>query len=130
MKIAWPLRNTTRRDSHPNLEDPTEKQLHAFKTLKLRLITPPVLAVPKAGKAYFVDIDASEYQLGATLLQLQEDEFWRSVGYWSNSLNDAERNYSATKRKSYAVVWAVTTLQPYIEGTHSTVGSDHDLLNW
>jgi len=63
-----------------------------------------------------IDTDASSYQLGASLLQQQDEEspnVWTPIGYWSKSLNDAERNYSATERECYSVVWAITILRPY-----------------
>ena len=52
------------------------------------------------------------------------------MGYWSYLLTDTEREYSPTERECYAVVWAVTTLRPYIEGTRFTVRTDHDRLRW
>ena len=70
-----------------------------------------------------IDTDASAYQLGATQLQKQNEtkNDWTPNGYWSKSLTDAERNYSITERECYSVVWAVTTLGPYIEGETFTV---------
>ena len=71
------------------------------------------------------------YQLGFKLLQEHDGaNDWRPVGYWSYYLNDSERNYSTTERKCFAVVWAVRTLRPYVEGTRFTVRTDHDALRW
>ena len=79
-----------------------------------------------------VATDASAYQLGATLLQKQDEtkNEWTPIGYWSKTLPDTERNYSTTERDSYSVVWAVTTQRPYIEGETFTVRTDHDALRW
>ena len=55
---------------------------------------------------------------------------WVPVGYWSKTLNSAEQNYSATERECYSVVWAITTLRPYIEGQKFFVRTDHDALRW
>lgn len=120
----------TRKGASPDFESPTKAQLEAFETLKLRLISPPVLALPRPDRPYLIDTDASAYQLGCTLLQEQEPDQWSPVGYWSYSLNSAERNYSATERECFAVVWAITSLRPYIEGTRFTVRTDHDALRW
>lgn len=130
-KIARPLTDITRKDADPDFENPIQAQLDAFKELKKRMVSPPVLALPRLGKPYMIDTDASAYQLGCTLLQEQDEPGdWRPVGYWSYSLNDAERNYSATERECYAVVWAIRSLRPYIEGTKFTVRTDHDALRW
>ena len=129
-KIARPLTMLTRKDASPNFENPTDEELEAFETLKQRMTSPPVLALPRHGKPYIVDTDASAYQLGCALLQEQDDETYKPVGYWSYSLNDTERNYSPTERECYSVVWSVTTLRPYIEGTKFTIRTDHDALRW
>ena len=50
------------------------------------------------------------------------------VWYWSTTLSSAQRNYSAAERKCLAVVWAVTTLRPYLERTHFIVHTDRQAL--
>ncbi|CDF38259.1 unnamed protein product [Chondrus crispus] len=128
-KIARPLTDMTRKDSDHDFDNPTELQLQAFENLKKCMIAPPILAMPRHGRPYMIDTDASAYQLGCTLLQEHEEpNDWRPVGYWSYSLSDSERNYSATERECFAVVWAVRTLRPYVEGTKFTVRTDHDAL--
>ena len=122
-----------RKDAEPNWENPSEEQTKAFETLKARLISPPILALPKTGRPYMIDTDASAYQLGATLLEQQDEDKpndWVPIGYWSKTLTDTERNYSTTEREYYSVVWSVTTLRPYIEGLTFTVMTDHDALRW
>lgn len=64
------------------------------------------------------------------MLQQQNNESRKPVDYWSYSLNGPEKNYSTTKRESYAVVWAMMTLRPYIEGTTIAVRTDHESLKW
>ena len=95
------------------------------------MVSPPVLALPRLGKPYVIDTDASAYQLCCMLLKQQDDPgSLHPVGYWSYALNESERNYSATERECYTVVWAITSLRPYIEVTHLTVRTDHDALRW
>ena len=131
--IAKPLNSMLKKDARPSWDNPEPEAVEAFETLKRKLISPPVLALPKRGRPYMIDTDASAYQLGATLLQQQDPskpKEWVPVGYWSKTLNSAEQNYSATERECYSVVWAVTTLRPYIEGQKFTVRTDHDALRW
>ena len=111
----------TRKDASPDFDNPSDDQMRAFETLKERLTSPPVLALPKTGRPYIVDTDASAYQLGSALLQQQDDDVWKPVGFWSYSLTDTERDYSPTERECYAVVWAMKTLRP-----HRTVKSRYD----
>ena len=131
-KIARPLTLLTRKDAKPDWANPNADETNAFETLKQRLVSPPILSLPRPDAPYVVDTDASAYQLGCTLLQPSNDNenVLMPVGYWSYALNEAERNYSATERECYAVVWAVTSLRPYLEGTRFTVRTDHDALRW
>jgi len=130
--IARPLNEMLTKERLPNFgeQSPTVKEKEAFEALKAILVNPPVLALPRVGKDYIVDTDASAYQVGCCLLQEQDDETWHPVGYWSRALNKAERGYSPTERECLAVVWAVTTLRPYLERTKFVVRSDHGALRW
>ena len=96
--IGRPSTDMTRKDADPNFDDPTEPKLQAFEALKERIVSPPILTLPRHGRPYRIDTDASPYQLGCTLLQEHGgSNKWRPIGYWSYSLNDSERNYIATE---------------------------------
>ncbi|GFU55737.1 retrovirus-related Pol polyprotein from transposon 297 [Trichonephila clavipes] len=80
-------------------------------------------------KPYIIRTDASNYALGAVLLQGEgSDE--HPIEYVSRLLTPAERNYSTTEREALAVVWALKKFRGYIEGTEITVASDHQPLKW
>lgn len=64
------------------------------------------------------------------MIQLRDDDSWRLVGCWAYSLNETERNKSATEPEFYAVVRASTALRPHVEGTHPAVWTDHHSLKW
>ncbi|GFS88613.1 transposon Tf2-9 polyprotein [Trichonephila clavipes] len=104
-------------------------QQNAFQTLKNSLTTPPVLKKEDGTKPYIIRTDASNYALGAVLLQGEgSDE--HPIEYASRLLTPAERNYSTTEREALAVVWALKKFRGYIEGTEITVASDHQPLKW
>ena len=89
-----------------------EKQTEAFRTLIDKILSQPILALPRPDLPYSVDSDASDYGVGCALFQTHEDDNRRPIGFWSRSLNDAERNYSASERECLAVVWGLKTLRP------------------
>lgn len=120
----------TRKNAKPDFDTVTEAQTKAIESLKQRLTSSPILAPPKHDRPYVLDCDASAYPLGCTLLQEQTDRTYHPVGCWSYSLNDTEKNYSATEWNCYSVVWTITTLRLYIEETRFTVRQDHDALRW
>ena len=67
--ISRPLNAILRKDAEPDWDSPTNDVLEAFETLKRKLVTPPILGLPKANRPYMIDTDAYAYQLGAKLLQ-------------------------------------------------------------
>ena len=79
--IARPLTDMTRKDADPGIENPTELQLEAFEALKERMISPPILVLPRYGRPYMFETDASACQLGCTLLPEHNEAIdWRPVG--------------------------------------------------
>ncbi|GFX69495.1 retrovirus-related Pol polyprotein from transposon 17.6 [Trichonephila clavipes] len=72
-------------------------QQNAFQALKNSLTTPPVLKQADGTKTYIIRTDASNYAIGAVLLQGEgSDE--HPIEYASRLLTPAEHNYSTTER--------------------------------
>jgi RNase H-like domain found in reverse transcriptase len=92
-KIAAPLNSLLRKGESTQLETLNEDQLLAFDTLKQCLLSPPILALPKANGQFTLDTDASSSQIGCCLFQAQSDGKLHPLGYWSRGINSAERNY-------------------------------------
>ncbi|GFX83124.1 transposon Tf2-6 polyprotein [Trichonephila clavipes] len=107
----------------------SEEEKKAFQTLKQCLVSPPILKQADFSKLFLIRTDASNYALGAVLIQ-GEDKEEHPVDFASRLLNPAERNYSTTEREALAVVWAVNKFRGYIDGTSITVASDNQLLRW
>ncbi|GFS88625.1 retrovirus-related Pol polyprotein from transposon 297 [Trichonephila clavipes] len=115
----------------PTLEQPkkkafwklSEEEKKAFQTLKQCLVSPPILKQADFSKPFLLRTYASNYALGAVLLQ-GEDKEEHPFKFASRLLNPAERNYSTTEREALAVV------RGYIDGASITVASDHQPLRW
>ncbi|GFX60278.1 retrovirus-related Pol polyprotein from transposon 412 [Trichonephila clavipes] len=105
------------------------EQEEAFKYLKLKLASPPVLKPADGTKPFVIRIDASSVALGAVLLQGEKDEE-HPIEYASRLLSSSERNYSTTEREALAVVWALEKFRGYVEGQTIRLSSDHQLLKW
>ena len=85
-KVAYPLHQMLGKNSDVDWGHPTEPQRNAINNIKEALVTPPVLALPRLDRPFMIDTDASAYQVGAVLLQQQDDDnprTWATIGYWS-----------------------------------------------
>jgi RNase H-like domain found in reverse transcriptase len=113
-KISGPLADILKK-GEPEIFVLNENQRHAFNKLRYFLINPPILTLPKEGKKFTLDVDACDYQICACLLQEQEDGSLQHCGYYSRTLNTAERNYSTPEKECLAVFWGILFLRPYLE---------------
>lgn len=127
--VAGPLNALLKKDAPLNFEL-DEDQLKAFRTLIDAVLSPEVLALPAKDLPYSVDTDASKYGIGCTLFQTHPDNERKPIGFWSRSLNDAEKNYSTPERECLAVVWTLKTLRAYLLYEQFTVHSDQGSLRW
>lgn len=89
--------------------------------LKQSLLSSPVLIRPCQDKLFILVTDASDYAVGASLEQMDENEQRRPVAFFSHSLNPAERNYETYERELLAIVLALRTWRHYLEGSAFTV---------
>lgn len=124
--VAKPLSDLTKKKA---VWQWTEKHQQAFKLLKHMLTSPPILQQVNEDLPFILKTDASNYGLGAVLLQGEKDSE-RTIEYASRLLLPAERNYSTTEREALAVVWAVQKFRGYIEGSEVLVLTDHQPLKW
>nr|GEZ29029.1 reverse transcriptase domain-containing protein [Tanacetum cinerariifolium] len=73
--------------------------------------------------------DASDYAVGAVLGQRIEKHF-RPIHYASKMMNQAEANYTITKKEMLAVVYAFEKLRSYLIMNKSIVYTDHSALKY
>nr|GEW27466.1 reverse transcriptase domain-containing protein [Tanacetum cinerariifolium] len=73
--------------------------------------------------------DASNYAVGAVLRQRIEKHF-RPIHYASKTMNQAEANYTTTKKEMLAVVYAFKKFCSYLLMNKSIVYTDHSALKY
>ena len=105
-KIAVPLNEKTSKDQANKFEALTDTEYAAFEELKRRLVSSPILTLPRYGRKYTLHTEACGPQVGCALLQEQPEVGTGPLGYWSRALTDAERNYMTSKKKCLAVAGA------------------------
>ena len=125
--LATPLFRLTRLDVSFEW---TQECEDAFRSIKEKLVSPPILGNPDVTKGPFtVTCDASLTGLGAVLTQ-EQDGKEITIAYWSKLLNKAQRNYCATHRELLALVESVKAFNHYLAGAPFKVRSDHAALQW
>jgi len=129
-RVATPLSDLMGSTAPVTVPPPTPEQFFAFEKLTRRLTQPPVLALPRAGHHYVMDVDACGTQVGAALLHEQAEGGLRPVAYISHVLKGADRNFGVTEKECLDVVWASLKLRAYLEGDRYLVRTDHDCLRW
>ena len=92
-KLLKPIVELTRKD-RPFIWG--EAQEKAFKEVKLRLLSPPVLHLPKAKGRFILYSDTSIEGTGSSLWQVQEGKP-KLIGYASKTLPEACSRYSVTE---------------------------------
>ena len=129
-RIASPLNAKTSKKQPYHIGTLSNEEFESFRELKRLLMNPPILGLPRLGYKYTLDTDACDNQVGCNLLQNQPNGDRLPIGYWSRALTPAEKNYSTTERECLAVVWAILTLRPYLQGVRFTLRTNHGPLQW
>ena len=96
--------------------------------MKTALTTAPVLAFPDFDKEFILVTDASNYGIGACLMQQFEGKKMNVIAYHSRKLHSAEINYSVTDKESLAVVDSLRHFRYLIFGHSVTVYTDHQAV--
>ena len=83
--------------------------------MKLFLTTAPIVRAPNWKLPFEVMCDASDFGIGAVLGQ-REDGKPYVIYYASKTLNEAQRNYTTTKKELLAVVFVLDKFCAYLVG--------------
>jgi len=121
-QIAYPLYQLTRKGAFFHWTADCES---AFGSLRMKLLTAPVLAYPNFDNDFVLETDGSKQGLCAILSQYQTDKQLHHVAFASRSISLAEANYAITNLETLAVVWAVTHFRYHLYGHVVTILTDH-----
>ncbi len=83
----------------------------AFETLNARMISAPLLLIPKSGQdAEFIvaTTDASKVGIAGVILQEESEGYLRPCAYWARKLKDAETRYGAYDKEALTIVETVS----------------------
>lgn len=122
-KVAQPITKYLKKGVKINLRDPT--YIEAFEKLKSLISSHPILRYPNYERQFTLTTDASNYAIGAVLSQEGHP-----ICFASRTLNNHERNYSATDKEFLAILWSVNYLRPYLYGRKFKILTDHQPIRF
>jgi len=93
----------------------TEACQEVFETLKTKLTSEPILALPKDEGMYILDTDASNFALGSVLSKVQ-DNTDRVIAFGSRTLSRSELNDETTRKELLAIVNGLKQFRQYLLG--------------
>ena len=125
-KIAHPMLELVKKDV-PFVW--TEKQEEAFRTLKKCLSNPPILCFPDPNQEFILFTNASEFQIGAVLGQIQ-NKAEVVISYYSRHLSDAEKRYDTVEKDCLAIVESIKNFRTYLLGKHFLLIIDETPIVW
>ena len=101
-----------------------------FEKLKQLLTTAPILHNADYKKKFYLHCDASNFGIGAVLVQLSDDGAEMPVSFFSKKLNKSQRNYSVTEKECLAAMLAIKKYRCYLELQEFEIITDHSSLLW
>ena len=108
----------------------TEECQHSFEILKRKLVEAPILKFTDWSKKLHVHVDASALVIGSILTQPADDATDHPNIYTSRKLNNAERNYSTTKREALGMVFSLQKFRPYLLANPFIFCTDRQALKY
>lgn len=124
--ITAPLTELTKKNKHFEWTRNAQK---AFERLKDALSSAPLLLLPDPSLEFRVVTDASDFAVGAILMQ-DQGQGWQPVAYESKKLTPAQLNYAVHEKEAFAIVNALRVWRCYLEGQKFTVVTDHQSLKY
>lgn len=102
-KVSAPLSDLTKKEHGFHWG---ERQQIAFDSLKRMFMEAPVLGIYNPDLPITVETDASDYAIGATLSQPDEQGRLHPIAYYSRKMSPPERNYDVHDKELLAIVTA------------------------
>ena len=103
-------------------------QKTAYEDIKTCLTEAPILALYDCNRATKISADASSYGIEGVVYQLQNNNNWKPIAYFSRALTPTETRYSQIEKECLAFTWLAERASDYILGKEITGETDHKPL--
>ena len=99
------------------------KEKNAFEEIKRIISAETILAFPDFQKPFHVHTDASDYQLGAVIMQEN-----KPLAFYSRKLNDAQKKYPTGEQELLSIVETLKEFKNILLGQELIIHTDHKNL--
>jgi hypothetical protein len=101
----------------------TDLQEEAFNTLKTKMTTAPVLAMPNFGQPFVLEADASGHSIGAVLMQKG-----RPISFFSKAIGPKAAALSTYDKEALAIIESLKKWKHYFAATSLIIRTDQQSL--
>ena len=94
------------------------------------MVALPVLALPDLDKPFIVDANASDFAIGAVLLQVGDDNLEHPVAFFSRKMLPDETNYPVHNKEMLAIISTLKEWPHYLMNTVTLLSSGQITSRW
>ncbi|GFH61911.1 hypothetical protein CTEN210_18387 [Chaetoceros tenuissimus] len=102
----------------------------AFEQIKALMASDVLLYYPDHNKAFHIYTDSSDYQLGSSIAQYDDDGILHPVAYFSRKLNSAQMNYTVGDKEFLSIFETLRTYRTMLLGAEIHLYTDHQNLTF
>jgi len=107
----------------------TEERESAFETLKEKLVTAQILAMSQDTGDFTLDVDASNWAVGA-VFQQEQYGLLRVIGYAFKTFTAAEQGYCITRKELAGMIFGLKHYRHSLLGRQFTIRTDHAAFSY
>jgi hypothetical protein len=102
-----------------------------FEKIRELLARSVMLSFPDYGRKFFLFTDASKYQIGAVVIQKNDDGTWRTpIAFFSKKMNPAQQKYTVMEQELLSIVESLKCFRTMLLGHLIVVYTDHKNLTF
>ena len=102
----------------------------AFEKMKAIVAADCLLTYPDHNKPFYIYTDASDFQMGAVIMQRENAGVLRPVAYFSQKLSSAQRKYTTMEKELLSLVMVLKKCRTMLYGAKLLIYTGHKNLTF